>query len=65
MRQVADDYSDTLGPHQSELSSALDGIAGAIKRCIEPANNIASMLQEVAEGYQEVIDANPFSSMTN
>lgn len=65
MRQVADEYSGTIGPHQAELSAALDGIAGAIKRCIEPANNIASILQDVAEGYQDVIDTNRYGSAGN
>ncbi len=65
MRSVGDEYSDTLGPHLSELNSALDGIQGALARCIEPANNIADLLNEVAEGYQDVIDTNPFGTGGN
>ncbi|MCR4588334.1 MAG: WXG100 family type VII secretion target [Lachnospiraceae bacterium] len=65
MRSVADEYGDTLGPHKTELNSALDGIAGALARCIEPANNVSEMLREVADGYEEVIGQNPYGSLGN
>ena len=65
MRSVADEYAGTIGPHQEQLKAALDEIAGAVNQCIEPANNIAEMLQEVADGYQEVIDSNPFGAGGN
>lgn len=63
MRQIADEYSGTLGPHQQDLVRALDEIAGAVKKSTEPAKDIATLLEEVAEAYQEVVDSKPFSSM--
>ena len=65
IRSIADEYPDAIGPHQAELTSALDGIAGAVNKCIEPANHVADILREVAEGYQEVIDENPYGSLGN
>ena len=65
MRSVADQYGDTLGPHKSELSSALDGIAGAMARCIEPTNAVAEKLMSVAKKYEGIISRNPFGSAGN
>lgn len=65
MRTVADEYGTTLGPHKTQLSSALDAIAGAVVRCIEPANNVAEALRGVAKDYEEVIADDPFSSAGN
>ena len=65
MRSVADQYSDTLGPHKTELSSALDGIAGAMARCIEPTHAVAEKLLSVAQKYDAVISRNPFGSAGN
>ena len=65
MRAVADEYSNTLGPHRSQLSSALDGIAGAVSRCLEPANNVAEKLQSVATKYEGVIANSPFGTGGN
>lgn len=65
MSQVADQYAGTLGPHRSELSSALDGIKGAFWGCVEPVNEISEKLNRLAERYQGIIDKNPFGSMGN
>lgn len=62
IRQIVEDYPDTLGPHQSDLISSLDNIASAIKECVQPVNSIASLLLDVAEGYQEVVDTNLFDT---
>ena len=37
------------------------GAASAEEAAVEPVNGLSDMLNEVAEGYQEVIDSDPFS----
>ena len=65
MRAVADEYTNVLGPHRAQLSSALDGIAGAVARCLEPAHNVADKLNTVATRYEGVISNNPFGAGGN
>ena len=65
MTQIADQYRDTLGPHRDELENVLMEIKGAFWNGVMPAHDIADRLNEVAEGYQDVIGTNRFRSSGN
>jgi len=56
VRRVADENPDSLGPHKDSLDAALEDIEAAIKNSTDPASDVAERLEEVAEGYQDVID---------
>lgn len=56
-QEIADEYNDVLGPHKSELDSALEDIAANIKNSTSPAADVAERLRDVADGYQDVIDS--------
>lgn len=65
MANVTDQHSGKIGPHAGDIKSALDTIKGAVLRGVEPANNIAEKLNEVAEAYQEIIDGNYYGGSGN
>ena len=65
MASVADDNAQRIGPHASDIKSALDTIKTAVFASIEPANEISEKLNEVADGYQEVIDATYYGGSGN
>lgn len=54
--ETADQYSDVLGPHISELKSALSDIRDAVKNSTVPVGEIADRLEDAADGYEEVIE---------
>lgn len=56
LRSSADEYSDTIGPHFSELEEALEGIESNVNSSTSPAEVVAESLMAVAEGYQDIID---------
>lgn len=60
MAGVADEYSGTIGPHQSELSDALQDISNSVKKASEPATNVSTVLTGVAQKYEAVIAKNNF-----
>ena len=53
---VVAERSDTLGPHYTSLVSAITEIREAQKQAIQPATELSESLNDVAEGYQEIID---------
>ncbi|WP_024866377.1 hypothetical protein [Butyrivibrio sp. FCS014] len=65
MRSIASGYSDTLGPHRTELEEALDEIAGAVAQCIEPAENVCQKLNSVAQKYEGIIGKKRFQRQGN
>ena len=65
MTGITDQYSGKIGPHASQIKSALDTIKGAVLRGVEPANTISEKLDEVAEAYQEIIDENYYGGVGN
>ncbi len=65
MRQVADEYTNTLGPHHSELVEALEAVGEAVKHCAEPAEGVVEKLEELADSYQDVIDTQRFKQLGN
>lgn len=58
---VAEEYSGTIGPHQSELTDALQEIANSVKQASEPANNVSTVLTSVAQKYEAIIAKQPFN----
>ncbi|MCR5157209.1 MAG: hypothetical protein K6C96_11070 [Butyrivibrio sp.] len=65
MRSIADGYGDTLGPHKADLEAALDDIAGAVAKCIEPADNVCQKLLGVAQKYEGIIGKKRFQRQGN
>lgn len=62
---VADEYGDTLGPHQASLKSALEEIQSAINSSTTPASEVGEKLAGVAKKYQDIIGDDPFGSTGN
>lgn len=60
MVNIAEEYADTIGPHQKELYEALLEIAQAVKSASEPAGGVALVLRRVASKYEEIISKQRF-----
>ena len=61
LEAAAGDHANLLGPHYASLEQVIEEIRSAEEAAVEPVNGLSDMLNEVAEGYQEVIDSDPFS----
>ena len=55
LHDVAETNCKALGPHKSSLISALKDIYLCVKEAATPANEIADIIIEVADGYEEII----------
>lgn len=62
---AADEHSDALGPHQSSIAGILEEIRAAEAAAAEPVESVSEKLNDVAEGYQEVIDNDRYSGVGN
>ncbi len=62
LSEFADEYADTLGPHQKNLKKALEEIQAAINQSTEPASEVGEKLAGVAKKYQDIIGDDPFGS---
>lgn len=62
MQNSSEEYQDTLGPHKQSLDNALSEIADIVKAASDPASSVAERLNEVADGYDEIIGNDPFAS---
>lgn len=60
VKSVSDSNNDTLGPHRASLDAAVEEIGHNIKQVSEPANNIIEKLEDVAKGYEGVIQTDRF-----
>ena len=65
MSAAADEYADTLGPHQKSLKEALEEIQSAIASSTDPANEVGEKLASVAKKYQDIISDDPFGNVGN
>ena len=61
----ASEHSTTLGPHQASIANVVEEIRSAEEAATEPVDGLSDMLNDVAEGYQEVIDNDRFSGVGN
>ena len=61
----ADEYGDTLGPHQASLKGALEEIQSAINSSTTPASEVGEKLAGVAKKYQDIIGDDPFANSGN
>ena len=59
MIRTGEEHRDTLGPHAASLFSALEQIEEAQKKASSEAAEIAAILTDVADEYQEIIDNDP------
>lgn len=57
---IAEEYADTIGPHQKELYEALLAIGHAVQGAADPAKGVALVLRKVATKYQEIISKQRF-----
>lgn len=57
MASIVSENSQRIGPHADEIKTTLESIKGAVLESVEPAYEISEILNDVADGYQEVIDA--------
>lgn len=64
LENVADENSKTLGPHKVALLSTLSQIKESEKEAIEPVKEISEVLNDVANGYLEIIDNDRISAST-
>ena len=55
IRAVANDNTDTLGPHKSSLDEALETIASNIEKGAKPAKDVSDILEDVAATYEGII----------
>ena len=51
-----EEHPDTLGPHRASLANVIEEIEENTKSATAPANDIAEILVEIADGYQDIID---------
>ena len=65
LEAVASEHSTTLGPHQASIANVVEEIRSAEEAATEPVDGLSDMLNDVAEGYQEVIDNDRFSGVGN
>ena len=56
-----EEHPDTLGPHRASLANVIEEIEENTKSATAPANDIAEILVEIADGYQEIIDSDNFA----
>ena len=52
-----------LGVHVNTINDLLDQIEQALKDAKDPVNTLSSKLLEVADGYQEMIDNDPYAGL--
>lgn len=64
LASIADKHSSTLGPHYTTISNIIDEIKAAEGAATEPVSSISEMLADVAEAYNEIIEADPFSGFS-
>lgn len=62
-KNVISEYVEVLGPHHQSLVSTIYEIQIAIRGGISPAVEMADMLMDVAQGYEDIINDNPFASL--
>lgn len=65
MANIVSENSQRIGPHADKIETALESIKGAVLESVEPADEISEILNDVADGYQEVIDATYYSRSGN
>lgn len=56
LEAASEDHASTLGPHQSSIAEVVEEIRSAEEAATEPVTGLSESLNDVAEGYQEVID---------
>jgi len=59
------DYSGRIGPHESSITNVLESIGQTIKKGADSAGNVAAVLKDVADTYQEIIDEDLYSGLGN
>lgn len=62
LSDCVNDYSDTLGPHKSSLNSSLGEIQAAIKLLTDSAQEIGTILADVADKYNAIMNDDPFAN---
>ncbi len=65
MAGIVSENSQRIGPHADKIKAALESIKGAVLESVEPADEISEKLNDIADGYQEVIDATYYSRSGN
>ena len=55
IRSSASEHSGVIGPHEASLEEALEEIEQNVKTASSPAEEVAEKLDDVADGYEEVI----------
>lgn len=59
LSSCADDQNG-LGPHASTIEEIIESIQTTAKDAEEPIQSLSEIIAEVAEGYQEIIDDDPY-----
>ena len=62
LQALADEHGNDLGPHKASLNQAILEIYTELKASAEPVKELSSTLEDIAEGYQEIIGNNVIAS---
>ena len=62
IRSASGEHSGVIGPHEASLEEALEQIEQNIKTASGPAEEVAEKLDDVADGYEEVIGNDRFGN---
>ncbi len=61
LQTISDQYMGTLGPHKESLDGALEQIMFHISQVSNAVNQVAELLEEIADAYNDVITNNRFT----
>lgn len=64
-RNVIDEHSGKIGPHEDQIKTAINTILGAVHQGTVPAIEVSDKINEVAEAYQEIVEGNYYGGMGN
>ena len=59
LKIVVEDNNNLLGPHVKSLEEVIENIDNEMKKASEPIGSISSILEDLANDYQEEIDSKP------
>lgn len=63
VKDVADEHDGMLGPHKSSLDDVIENIQITLQKSTTSMEAMSELLEEIAEGYQEIIDDNAFAGL--
>lgn len=65
IRNTSESYNETLGPHKASLDEVLESILYELKKSGESIETVQETLEDIADGYQDIVDNDPFKRSGN